>query len=94
MEKDPSREIYDNYYNIKDRTVVITLRDNTMLEGKLVSFFHGDKDADEPFVVQWHFVDKNEIDEYQKGLKLSIDGNQDVGIIIKQEDIKEIRFKN
>lgn len=94
MDIDFSKEIYNNYYNVKDRIVEITMKDNTVLEGTLVSFFHGDKDADEPFVTQWHFVNKKDIEQYQKNLHLSIDGNQDIGMNIKQKDIKTIRFKN
>lgn len=93
METDFSREIYDNYYNVKDKIVEIILKDNRVLEGKLVSFFHGDKDTDEPFVTRWYFVDKSNIDEYQKGLLVSIEGNQDLGMVIDQNDIMEVRFK-
>jgi hypothetical protein len=92
METDYSREIYSKYYNVKNRTVVITLKDNTVFEGRLVSFIHGD--ADEPFIIKWHFVDKNEIESFQQGLDISIGGNRDSGQIIKQKDIKNVRFKD
>jgi hypothetical protein len=39
MDADYSKEIYNNYYNIKDKVVMITLRDDTVLEGKLIGFF-------------------------------------------------------
>jgi hypothetical protein len=94
METDFSKKIYDTYYNVKDKIVEITLNDNRMLEGKLVSFYHGDKEAAEPFVSQWHFVEKEDIQKYEKGLGISIEGAEDIGIIIRQIDIREIKFKN
>jgi hypothetical protein len=94
METDFSKEIYDNYYNVKDRIVEIIMKDNRILEGKLVSFFHGNKESNEPFITKWHFVDKNDIQEYQKGLVVSIEGNQEIGTIIDQKNIREVRFKS
>jgi hypothetical protein len=93
METDFSKEIYDNYYNVKERIVEITLKDNRVLVGKLVSFYHGNLDTD-PFISQWHFVDKDDLEMYENGLIVSVEGDQNIGMIIGQKDIKEIRFKN
>ena len=93
MEKDFSKEIYDKYYNSKDKILIITLKDNTFLEGILVSFMHGDPEDGEPFINKWHFVDKDEMDEYNKGLDVALENNQDKGRIIAQKDIKDVRFK-
>lgn len=91
MTTDYSKEIYDKYYNIKNRILVITLNDNTILEGALVSFIHGD--SDDPFIIKWHFIDKEELEAFHQGLDVSIEGNQDKGKIIRQKDIKNVRFK-
>lgn len=89
---DFSKEIYNKYYN-KSKLLEITLKDNTVLEGKLVSFFHGDPSSNEPFIIRWHFVAKGEIEMYQKGLDTAIDSGQETGKIIEQKNIKHVRFK-
>lgn len=94
MDSDYSKEIYDKYYNIKDKVVKITLKDNSVLEGKLVGFFHGDKDSGELFIKKWHFVDENKIEAYQEGLSISMEGIKDVDRIIDQNEIKNVRFKS
>ncbi|MGZ4056893.1 MAG: hypothetical protein ACXVPU_09125 [Bacteroidia bacterium] len=89
-EKDYSKEIFEKYYGIKDRILEILLNDDTILEGILVSFFHGDPDS-ETYIVKWHFIDKNEISKYLN--EISIDGSEEFGRIIMQEDIKSVKFK-
>ena len=93
MARDFSKEIYDKYYNVKDRIVEITLKDNTILEGILVSFFHGGNETGGPFIVRWHFIDKKDMEAYHKGFDVPLDGNQDLGRIIAQKDIRNVRFK-
>lgn len=91
MKTDYSTEIYDKYYNIKNRIVVITLKDNSVLEGMLVGFIHGD--SDEPFIIKWHFIKKEELETFNQGLDVSIVGDHDTGRMINQKDIKSVRFK-
>lgn len=91
MGTDYSREIFDMYFS-SHKILVITLKNNEVLEGMFVSFIHGDPDSD-PFIIKWHFVDTSEIDEYHKGLDVSIDGSQDIGRVIKQKDIKSVQLK-
>ena len=92
MTTDYSKEIYHKYYNIKDRILIITLKDNTILEGVLVGFIHGD--PDDSFIIKWHFVDKKDLKAFHEGLDVSIEGNQDKGRIIEQKDIKNVHFKD
>jgi hypothetical protein len=94
METDYSKEIYNKYYNIKGKIVEITLKDNSVLEGKLVGFFHGDKETGESFIEKWHFVDEKKIQAYKYGLGVSMESNQDVDKIIDQKDIKNVRFRD
>jgi hypothetical protein len=91
METDYSREIYKKYLNSKDRILVITLRDNTILEGILVSFIHGNPEEGESFIKSWHFIDKNEIEVYR--LDISLDSNLDIGRMIEQKNIQQVSFK-
>lgn len=90
--KDFSKEIYETYYDAKDKILEITLKDNTVLEGIFISFFHGDPDLGEPFVIRWHFIDKNEIPNNHSPIPTDEDAT--FGKIIKQEDIKSISFKS
>ena len=93
MEKDYSLEIYEKYFSSKNKIVTITLKNNTVLEGMLVSFIHGDPEEGDPYVTGWHFVDKKDMEAYQEGLDVSLEGNQDVGKIIEQKNIKEVKFE-
>jgi len=80
VRKDYSREIFKKYYNREKRTLEITLKDKTILEGKLTGFIHGDENVGEPYIIRWHFLDKDEVfKEYSK--------------IINQADIKSVKFK-
>lgn len=88
---DYSKEIFENYYRPNEKRILeITLKDDTVLEGIFISFFHGEEDSDEPFIIKWHFLDKNDIDNHSL---ISLDGSEDYGKILKQEDIKSIKFK-
>jgi hypothetical protein len=90
--KDFSKEIYETYYDAKDKILEITLKDNTVLEGTFISFFHGDPDLGEPFVIRWHFIDTAEGLNNNNPFPMDEDGG--FGRIIKQEDIKSIKFKS
>ncbi len=87
MKKDFSKEIFEKYYNSKEKILQITLKDGTILEGILVSFIHGEGGID-PLIIKWHFVDKADIEKHH----LSIDG-EEIGTLINQEDIKSVNFK-
>jgi hypothetical protein len=92
MEKiDYSKEIYDKYCNSEDRILQVFLKDGSMLEGIFVGYFHGDIDAGEPYILKWHFIPESEIKKYH--IELSAETKQEFGRIIKQKDIKEVRFK-
>ena len=88
--KDFSQDILEKYYN-QNRIVEITLKDNTILEGILSSFIHGDENEGEPFIIKWHFIDKDEIDKQDP--LISVEGYEETGKIINQKDIKSIKFK-
>jgi len=90
--QDYSREIFEKYYSSdRKKILIITLKDDTILEGTFIGFFHGDENSNEPYITKWHFLDKNDINN-QSHL-ISIDGSEDYGQIIKQEDIKSVTFK-
>jgi hypothetical protein len=94
MKTDFSKEIYETYYNIPGRIILITLANNNVLEGRFVGFFHGDEDAGEPFIRKWHFISVAEIEKHSAGLDISLEMNQDFGRVIDQKDIKKVCFKD
>ena len=89
--KDYSREIFEKYYNSKNKLLKITLRDNSVLEGIFTSFFHGDENSGDPYIIKWHFLDEKEISK--QDIQNSIDSSEEFGRIIKQKDIKHVEFK-
>lgn len=90
MKKDFSKEIFEKYYSAKDKLLVITLKDGRVLEGMFVSFFHGDESTD-PFIIKWHFVETKDLDKHRH--PVIIDGGEEIGEVINQEDIMEVKFK-
>lgn len=84
-EQDYSRIIYDTYYSA-NKPVKITLKNGRVLEGKLVGFFHGDRNSDDPFVIRWHFIGLGEEE-------LEPLGEGEPGAFLNQEDIKSVEFK-
>jgi hypothetical protein len=91
MKEDYSQEIFSKYYNSKDQVLEITLKDNTVLEGILTSFFHGDEDEGEPYICKWHFIDKHDISKHNNFF--SLDDRDEYVKTINQEDIKSVKFK-
>lgn len=81
---DYSKTIYDTFYS-NDKPLKITLKNGTVLVGKLIGFFHGDPDNREPFVIRWHYVGTNE-----ESLKPIGEGIQ--GAILEQDDIEKVEF--
>ncbi len=91
IKKDYSKEIFKKYFNSKDQILEITLKDNTVLEGIFFSYFYGNENIGEPFIIKWHFMDKNEIPKHNS--LISIDWGESFGRIINQKDIKRVRLK-
>jgi len=89
--KDDSKEIFKKYYSTDKKNILkITLKDNTVLEGVFISYFHGDEDFGEPYIVKWHFLDKDDVEKHDH--LISLDGSEDYGKIIFQKDIKRVEF--
>lgn len=86
---DFSREIYEKYFGKSRDPVIITLHNKTELIGKLTGFFHGEREFNEPYIIMWRFVNKDEIKE----IEFLPYPNQEVGFIIRQQDIVGIHFK-
>lgn len=88
---DYSNEIYEKYYNSKNKVLEITLKNNTILEGIFVGAFHGDPEQGETYVIKWNFVPSGDITEYNS-LGFYARKN-DFEKIIFQEEIEFVQFK-
>jgi hypothetical protein len=89
MKIDFSKEIFNMYFGLSLGLVVVTLRDKTQLTGKFTGFFRGEKEFDEPYIIMWRFVTEEELKE----IDFLPYPNQEVGRIIYQCDIENVRFK-
>lgn len=89
--KDNSKEIYKNFSENKEKLLEVTLKNGKVLTGIFVSFVHGDEDSNEPFIIKWHFINEGDIEKHKH--MFSIDGNEDIGIMIEQKDIVQVKFK-
>jgi len=91
MNSDFSKDIYEKYFNKKDRILQVTLKNGTSLKGIFVSFTHGDPDGKEPYITKWHFVPEEDIENYRSFPH--IDFGEEYGQIINQSDIENVTFK-
>lgn len=89
MKADFSKDIFDTYFGLSKGILVISLHDKTELTGKLTGFFRGEKEFDEPYIVMWRFVSEKELKE----IDFLPYPNQEVGRIIQQQEIANVRFK-
>ena len=89
--KDNSKEIYNKFFENKDKLIGVTLKNGKVLRGIFVSFVHGDEDSNDPFIIKWHFINENDIEKHKH--MFSIDGNEDLGVMIDQKDIDSVKFK-
>ena len=91
MKEDYSKEIYDKFCNAEDKILQVFLKNGSMLEGIFVGYFHGDPEVGEPYILKWHFIPESEIKKYH--ITISAETKKEFGRIIKQADIKEVRFR-
>lgn len=87
MKTDDSKQLYDKYYNLKDRRIEIVLKNGRYLRGVICGFFKGDAESDEPYIIKWHIVAETEHKRFGHNFMGCITGE-----IIRQRDILEIVF--
>ncbi len=84
---DYSKEIYRKYYANEQPEIKMFLQDGKYVVGIIVAIFHGDVEADEPFVIKWHVVPKEDVGKYY-----SADEKSGIGWVIEQENIEAVRL--
>jgi hypothetical protein len=87
MEPDESGLLFDKLLNLEDDEVEVTLENNVHLKGIIIGFFFGMQHWNEPFVLKWHLVKKQ--DEYTFG-KGSLGAS--IGAIFYHTEVRSIRF--
>jgi hypothetical protein len=85
--KDYSREIYLKYFNTEGKFIKVTLKNNKVLEGIFVGFFHPDDKSE--YIFKWHFMMKEEIKEFNRA---GAEEKEELGQMILQKDIKSVAF--
>lgn len=81
MKTDLSLTLYEKYFKLKNQIVEIELKNHSILTGKFIGFFRGNK----TYISRWHLVDANVL------FGLDTFGFL-VGKIINQKDISKIKF--
>jgi hypothetical protein len=85
---DNSKEIFDHYFDT-GKLLKITLKNESVLEGLLVGFYHG-ADENDPYIIKWRFIDKDKVDEYKKSK--AANDVEDGTILIEHGDIVNVEF--
>ncbi len=81
MKTDSSFILYNKYFNLKNRIIVIEFKNHLLLTGKFIGFFRGNK----TYISRWHFVNPD--------VCLGIDNfGFLVGEIIYHKNIFKIKF--
>ncbi|HXB41637.1 MAG TPA: hypothetical protein VNZ49_13945 [Bacteroidia bacterium] len=85
--KDYSQEIYLKYFNAEGKIIKVTLKNNKVLEGIFVGFFHPDDKSE--YIFKWHFMPEKEIKKFNKA---GAEEKEELGLMILQKDIKKVTF--
>jgi hypothetical protein len=87
MKTDFSKQLYDKYFRLNNRSMELVLKNGKHFKGFICGFFRGDPDRDDPYVIKWHMV--TEADKKIFGTNIL---GLIAGEIIKQDDIAEVYF--
>lgn len=87
MEIDFSKIFYDLYFSRSNRLIEVTTKSGRKIQGVFISFFHGDRTCNEPFIRKWYIVEE----KYKMSTGLDAFGFR-LGELIRQEDISSILF--
>jgi small nuclear ribonucleoprotein (snRNP)-like protein len=87
MENDLSKQLYDSYFKLTNRTITVTLKNGRKMVGVFIAFCRGNNLVEKPYITHWHLVDKNH------KTTVGIDAfGYPIGEYIPQKDIAEIQF--
>ena len=56
MEKDFSRLLYDKYFGVTNRNIVVKLKNGNVFNCVIIGFYKSGDEADKPYIVKWHIT--------------------------------------
>ncbi|MEY4039036.1 MAG: hypothetical protein RIR67_1348 [Bacteroidota bacterium] len=82
MKPDSSLALFQKYFNLKNRSIEIELKNHEVLKGKFIGYFRGNKD----YITKWHFTTTvdTKFGRDQFGFL--------IGQLIEHRDILSVRF--
>ena len=87
MEKDFSRLLYDKYFGVTNRNIVVWLKNGNVFNCVIIGFYKSGDEADKPYIVKWHITGVK--DKSTLGIN-SLDLLN--GEVIENKDIAEVDF--
>ena len=87
MEKDFSRLLYDKYFGLTNRNIVLKLKNGNVLSCIIIGFYKSEDERDKPYIKKWHI--SGATDKSTLGINpLDLLNGQ----IIENKDIAEVDF--
>ena len=87
MEKDFSRLLYDKYFGLANRNIVVKLKDGNVFSCIIIGFYKSGDEKDTPYIKKWHITGAT--DKSTLGINpLDLLNGQ----IIENKDIAEVDF--
>ncbi|MES2837065.1 MAG: hypothetical protein V4667_06060 [Bacteroidota bacterium] len=96
MKIDLSKVLYDKYIKLPDSSVTIILINGEIINGIILSYFKGNTNKGENYIVKWHIVDQKDkmsfgIDAFGF-LKGIIINTNEIASVLFTEDNSKIEF--
>jgi len=85
LNPDLSYNLYKKYFALSNRHIRVKLKNDSIINGKIIGFFHGNEDNNEPYISKWHIIEQSEKIGYDYLGFL-------VGYIISQNEIERVYF--
>lgn len=87
MEADFSKIFSEKYFRGENSLIEVTTKNGRKITGVILSFFHGETDCNEPFIIRWHIA----AEKHKMTLGVDAFGFH-LGEIVDQKDIESIKF--
>lgn len=87
METDFSRLLYDKYFSLTNRNILLRLKNGNVLSCMIIGYYKSGDERDKPYIKQWHITGVK--DKSTLGINpLDLLNGQ----IIENKDIAEVDF--
>lgn len=85
MKTNTSADLFNKYYSLNNRQIVVLLKNKTTYKGKFVGYFKDDLDSDTSQIIIWHLTEEDVLFGTDSFGFL-------VGHLIKHSDIIQVVF--